>query len=104
MLAAVEEDVSDSLTSLSAAAAGTRDSWDVLIEEKVVKSDLLGPQLYQQRALSLAEPLMELQHLLGGRWCVPVCCSAFLVFSPCAYPLSCRLSLAPFSKRCPEWV
>jgi hypothetical protein len=38
--------VGDGLTSLSTAAAGTSDSWDVLIEEKVVESDLLGLQLY----------------------------------------------------------
>jgi hypothetical protein len=96
--------VGDGLTSLSTAAAGTGDSWDVSIEEKVVEADLLGPQLYQQRGLSLAKPLVELRHLLGGRQRVSVCRAAFLVFSPYAYPCPLCLRLTPSSERCPEWV
>jgi hypothetical protein len=80
------------------------DSRDVSIEEEIVESDLLGPQLYQQRSLSLAEPLMELQPLLGGRRRVSVCRAAFLVFSPCAYPCPLCLRLTPSSERCSEWV
>ena len=104
MFAAVEEDVSDSLTSLSTAAAGASNSRDVSIEEKVVESDLLGPQLYQQRALSLTEPLVELQHFLGGHWCVPVCRAAFLVHPLCADPRPLCLRLAPSAERCSERI
>ena len=104
MLAAAEEDVGDGLSPLSTAAAGASDVGNVSIEEEVVEADFLSPQLHQQRALPLAEPLVELQHLLGGRWCVPVCRAAFLFYPPCADPLSCRLSLAPPPKRRPEWV
>ena len=102
MLAAAEEDVGDGLSPLSTAAAGASDVRNVSIEEEVVETDLLGPQLHQQRALSLAEPLVELQHLLGGHWCVPVCCAAFLVFSLCANPRALCLCFAPSSKRCPK--
>jgi hypothetical protein len=96
--------VGDGLTSLSTAAARTSDNRDVSIEEKIVEPDLLGPQLYQQRALSLAEPLVEQQPLLGGRRCVSVCRAAFLVFPPRAGPRSLCLCLASSPERCPEWV
>ena len=46
MLTAAEEDVSDSLSPLSTAAAGASDVWNVLIKEEVVKTDLLSPQLH----------------------------------------------------------
>ena len=104
VLAAAEEDVGDGLSPLSTAAAGACNGGNVSVEEEVVESNLLSPQLHQQRALPLAEPLMELQHLLGGRWCVPIRRAAFLLFPPCADPLSCRLILAPPSERRPEWV
>jgi len=104
MFAAVEEDVSDSLTSLSTAAAGASNSRDVSIEEKVVESDLLGSQLHQQRALTFAEPLVELQHLLSGRWRVSVCRATFLVFSPCTDSLSLCLDFAPSAERRSEWI
>jgi hypothetical protein len=67
VLAAAEDDVGNGLSPLSTATAGASDVWNVLTKEKVVESDLLSPQLYQQRALPLAEPLVELQHLLSGR-------------------------------------
>lgn len=104
MLAAAEEDVGDSLSPLSTAAAGASDVRNMAIEEEVVKADFLSPQLHQQRALPLAQPLVELQHLLGGRRCVPVCRATFLVFPPCADPGSLCLRLAPPSKCRSEWV
>ena len=94
----------DGLSPLSAAAPGTGIGWNISIEEKVVKADLLSPQLHQQRALSLAEFLVELQHFLDGRRRVLVRRVAVLVFSPRAYPLYLRLSLTPSSERCPEWA
>ena len=54
MLAAVEEDVGDGLSSRSAVAAGAGDIRHSSGEEEVVEPDLLGPQLYQQRALSFS--------------------------------------------------
>jgi hypothetical protein len=45
VLAATEDDVGNGLSPLSAAAAGTSDARNVSIEEKVVESNLLGPQL-----------------------------------------------------------
>jgi hypothetical protein len=104
VLAAAEDDVCNGLSPLSTAASGTGYVWNVSIEEKVVESDLLSPQLYQQRALPLAEPLVELQHLLSGRWCVPIRRAAFLLFPLCTDPLSYHLILAPPSERRPEWV
>jgi hypothetical protein len=65
VLAAAEDDVGNSLSPLSTAAAGASDVRNVSIEEKVVGSNPLGPQLHQQRALPLAEPLVELQHILS---------------------------------------
>ena len=65
VLAAAEDNVGNGLSPLSTAAAGTSYVRNVSIEEKVVESDLLSPQLYQQRALPLAEPLVELQHILS---------------------------------------
>ena len=94
----------DGLPPLSAAATRACDGRNVSVEEEVVEANLLGPQLHQQRALPLAEPLVELQHFLGRRRRVPVCRAAFLVFHPRACPLSLCLSLAPSSERCPEWV
>lgn len=52
---AAEEDVSDGLPSLSTLAAGAGDVWHSSAEEEVVQSNLLGSQLHQQRALSLAQ-------------------------------------------------
>ena len=104
MFAAAEEDVGDSLSPLSTATAGASDVQNVSIEEEVVETDLLSPQLHQQRALPLAEPFVELQHLLSGHWRVPVCRAAFLFFSPRANPGSLCLRLAPPSKRCSERV
>jgi hypothetical protein len=104
VLAATEDNVGNGLSPLSTAAAGASYVRNVSTEAKVVESDLLGPQLHQQRALPLAEPLVELQHLLGGRWCVPIRSAAFLFFPPCTDPGSICLHLAPPSERCPEWV
>ena len=92
------------LSPLSTAACGTGYVCNVSVEENVVESDLLSPQLYQQRALPLAEPLVELQHLLGGRWCVPIRSAAFLFFPLCADPRSICMRLALSSKRHPKWV
>jgi hypothetical protein len=104
ILAAAEDDVGNGLSPLSTAAAGAGYVRNVSIEEKVVESDLLGLQLHQQRALPIAEPLVELKHLLGGRWCVPIRSAAFLFFPPCADPRSICLHFAPSSERRPEWV
>jgi hypothetical protein len=49
--------VGDRLPPLSAAASGAGNGRDASVEEEVVESDLLGPQLHQQRAFPLAEPL-----------------------------------------------
>src|SRR4051812_33721271 len=73
-LAAVEKDMCDGLSSRSAVAAGTGDVWHSSGEEEVVEPDLLGPQLHQQRALPLSEPLVEPEYFLGGRWSVSVGC------------------------------
>jgi hypothetical protein len=87
VLVAAEDDVGNGLSPLSTAAAGAIDARNVSIEEKVVESNLLGPQLHQQRALPLAEPLVELQHLLSRRWCVPtVSVHSMRGFSQCAEP------------------
>jgi hypothetical protein len=59
--------VRDSLSSRSTVTAGAGNVWHSSGEEEVVEADLLSPQLHQQRALPLAEPLIELQRLLGGR-------------------------------------
>ena len=104
VLAAAEDDVGNGLSPLSTAAAGASDVRNVSTKEKVVESNLLGPQLHQQRALLLAEPLVELQHLLGGRWCVPIRSAAFLFFPLCADPRSICMRLALSSKRHPKWV
>ena len=101
VLTAAEDNVDDGLSPLSTAAAGASDVRNVLIEEKAIKSDLFGPQLHQQRALPLAEPLVELQHLLGGRWCVPMRSAAFLFFPLCADPRSICLHLALSFERRP---
>ena len=92
------------LSPLSAAAAGACDGGNVSVEEEVIESNLLGSQLHQQRALTFAEPLVELQHLLSGRWRVSVCRATFLVFSPCTDPLSLCLDLAPSAERRSEWL
>jgi hypothetical protein len=47
VLAAAEDDVGDGLSPLPTAEARVSDAWNVLIEEKVVESDLFGPQLHQ---------------------------------------------------------
>ena len=78
VLAAAEENVDDGLSPLSAASAGTCDGGNVSVKEKVIESNLLGPQLHQQRALTFAEPLVELQHLLSRRWRVSVCRAALV--------------------------
>jgi hypothetical protein len=52
--------VGNSLLPLSTAAAGTGHSRDVLIEEKVVETNLFSLQLHQQRAFPLAKSFMEL--------------------------------------------
>lgn len=65
VLTAAEDDVGNGLSPLSTAAAGAGYVRNVSIEEKVVESDLLSPQLHQQRALLLAESLVELQHILS---------------------------------------
>jgi hypothetical protein len=96
--------VGDGLPPLSTAAAGAGNGGNVSVEEKVAKANLFGPQLHQQRALPLAEPLVELQHLLSGRWCMPIRSAAFLFFPLCADLRSICLHLAPPSERCPEWV
>ena len=72
------------------------------IKDEVVESDFLSLQLHWQRALLLARPFVELQHLLSRRWCVPIRRAAFLVFSPCADPRSICLSLAPSFERRPR--
>jgi hypothetical protein len=59
--------VSDGLSPLPAAAARASDVRNVSVEQEVVEPDLLSLQLHQQRALPLAEPLVELQHFLCGR-------------------------------------
>ena len=64
-------------------------------EEEVVGPDLLGAELYQQRALPLCEALVKLEYLLGGRRCVSVCCSALGVFAPRLYPCAFRLCFTP---------
>ena len=46
VLAAAEDDVGNGLSPLSTAAAGAGYVRDVSIKEKVVESDLLGPQLH----------------------------------------------------------
>ena len=45
VLAAAEENVDDGLSPLSAAAAGACDGGNVSVEEEVIESNLLGPQL-----------------------------------------------------------
>ncbi|KAH8626793.1 hypothetical protein IG631_18811 [Alternaria alternata] len=95
VLAAVEKDMCDGLSSRSAVAARAGDVWHSSGEEKVVKSDLLGPQLHQQRALPLSEPLVEPEYFLGGRWSVSVGCSALGVLAPLCYPCPFGLYAAP---------
>lgn len=75
MCPAAEEDVSDSLPPLAALATGASDIWHSLAEEKVIQPDLFSAHLHQQCALSFAEPLVELENLLNGPWCVSVGCS-----------------------------
>ncbi len=54
VLAAAQKDVCNRLSSLSTPALGVLDSWDFPVEEEVLESDLLGPLLYEQRALRVA--------------------------------------------------
>jgi len=72
VLAAVEEDVGDGLSSRSAVAARAGDVWHFSGEEEVAEPNLSGAELYQQRALSLEQSLVELEYLLRGRWRVSV--------------------------------
>ena len=95
MLVAVEEDVRDSLSSRSTVTAGAGDVWHSSGEEEVVEADLLGPQLYQQRAFLFCEALMEPEYLLSRRRCVSVCCPAPCLCAPLCCPCSLRLCLAP---------
>jgi hypothetical protein len=94
-LAAVEENVSDSLSSRSAVTLWTDNVWHSSGEEKVIESDLLGAQLYQQRALPLGSALVELKNLFGRCRRVSVCRSAFGVFTPICYLCPLCLCLAP---------
>jgi hypothetical protein len=96
-LAAVEEDVRNSLLSRPAVAAGAGDIWHSSGEEEVVEPNLLGLQLHQQRALLFGEPLVELEYLFGGRWCVSVGCAALRVCAPLYSPCPLCLCFAPSS-------
>ena len=91
----------DSLSSCSTVTAGAGDVWHSSGEEEVVEADLLGPQLYQQRAFLFCEALMEPEYLLSRRRCVSVCRSAFGVFTPLCYPCPLCLCLAPSLHRRP---
>ena len=104
VLTAAEDNVYDSLSPLSTATARARYIQDVLIKEEVVKSNLLSLQLHQQHALLLIKPLIELQHLLSRRQCVPIYRAAFLFYLLCADLLSYYLSLTLPSKRRPKQV
>jgi hypothetical protein len=64
--------------------------WTCRLKGQVIETDLIGPQLHRQRAFPLAEPLVELQHLLVD---IGVCLYV-------ALPL---LSL-PYAQRRSEWV
>ena len=92
---AVEQDMGDSLSSLSALAAGAGNTWHSLGEEKVAQAYLLGAQLYQQRALSFSKAFVNLEYFLSRQRCVSVGCSAFGLCSPLDYPYSLCLDPAP---------
>jgi hypothetical protein len=94
-LAAVEENVGNGLSSRSAVAARASDIWHSSGEEEVVEPNLLGAQLYQQRALPLGPSLVKLKNLLSGRQSVSVGCSAFCVLAPFRCPCPVCLCLAP---------
>jgi hypothetical protein len=93
--------VRNSLSSRSAVTAWTGNVWHPSVEEKVIKSDLLGTQLYKQRALPLRSALLELKNLFGGCGRVSVCRSAFSVFAPLCYLCLLCLCLAPSLHRRP---
>jgi len=93
--------VGDGLSSRSAVTAWTGDVWHSSVEEKVIESDLLSTQLYQQRALPLGSALVELKNLFGGCGRVSVCRSAFGVFTPLCYLCPLCLCLAPSLHRRP---
>jgi hypothetical protein len=93
--------VRDSLSSRSAVTAWTGDVWHSSVEEEVIESDLLGTQLYQQRALPFRSSLVELKNLFGGCGRVSVCRSAFGVFTPLRYPCALCLCHAPSLHRRP---
>jgi hypothetical protein len=94
-LAAVEEDVRNSLLSRPVVAVGASNIWHSSGEEEVVEPDLLSLQLHQQRALLFSEPLVEPEYLFGGRRCVSVGCAALCVCAPLHSPCPLRLYLAP---------
>jgi hypothetical protein len=86
MRPAAEENVIDSLPSLSAVAAWAAHIRHSSVEEEVVEADLLSPQLYQQRALPLVKPFMKLEYLFGGHRCMSVGRSAFRLCSRLVHP------------------
>jgi len=63
VLAAAQEDVRYRLSIRSAGASVAGDAWYLSIIEEILKSYLLRPQLREQRAVLLAEPVMQVHDL-----------------------------------------
>ena len=97
---AENENVADGFSPLTTVAPWTVEAWNPALEEEVSQSDLAGPCLDENRALSLVESLVELKDVLvwrhlgcyrGSR------CSVLLRLLPSLMPVSllglvCRVS------------
>jgi hypothetical protein len=63
VLAAAQEDVRYRLSIRSTGASVAGDAWYLSIIEEILKSYLLRTQLREQRAVLIAEPVMQIQDL-----------------------------------------